>query len=989
MVTTAPLEVDLSGVYSIGLRLTTEGRIVDFLNPDVSRPNTPEERLRQVFARKLHFDYGYPKNLMRFEVPIHIGSSDRLAADIVIFLDHVAAQRRDQSKIQIVVETKAPDVKRGTQQLMSYIFASSAEGGVWINETDAPVYYRRGDAQQLQEWPNLPQYGELWDSVGTHSKRALKPPSNLVETFRRCHNALYRQGIDSEDIAMDMVRIILAKYQDELNAGEDCEFRCTPLELRSTEGRHGVAERVHSLFHQARSNAPGVFDRAEDISAGDREIATVVSELQDFRFVPPEDSDELYDVVGAAYAVYVGAHLRGDRGQYFTPRLIVQLLTRIVAPDEEDTILDPAMGSGGFLIQAMRQITQSIQRSDRNDRAKRGAVRAMQTRLFGIDDSPKLVKVARMNMILASDGHAGLTKGNSLRPLAELPSPFRLRSDSSGERPTVILTNPPFGATAEHRITPDKDPDIMGQFDLGRIWRPDVDGKLRPAADYATEGAPPEYLFVERCIKWLAPGGKLGIVVPRGILDNDKALSLRTLLVRETRVLAVINCHDDAFKPHTDAKAALLYCEKKQTPTDDDDDYPIFMAISQGIGHDGVGRPIPKTDSKGDPILVNDQPVLDQDTDQIFEGWRELRAGRKSPSEYYYMTSRRQLTPALNLNPVRYLPRYSVSRKTALERGGQDGWKVERLGLIAQVFNRPRFKRPYADKEVTSGPQIVRYFTGNSVTQTRGENLKYLDLAKAKPQQLKMINKLYLRRGMILITDSRTVGRVIYATSYHAGAIGTNNLIRVVIEDEALRGYVYQFLLSPMGQNQLRANIYGAIVDHIEPDDVKQVIVPIPDNPELLEAIGLKVIEAVQLQEAATDLDTDSSDRLVMAISSTGEEARSKQIRMAKVAESRGLYSHATLRSDFEQLADEWEQGRPLGADISTMAMHPAYQRIIGMGPGAIPLLLSRLAQRPGHWFWALHAITGAEPVSPESQGNLEQMTAAWLGWGKRNGYSW
>jgi type I restriction enzyme M protein len=836
---------------------------VDFLNPDISRANAPEERVRQVFARKLHFDYGYPKSLMRIEVPIHIGEKPT-SADIVIFEDEVAAQLRDQSKIRIIAETKAPDEKRGKKQLLSYIFASSAEGGVWINETDAPVYYRRADPQGLREWPNLPRYGELWESVGAQRKKALRAPHNLVETFRRCHNALYRQGIDSEDIAMDMVRMILAKYQDELDAGEECEFRCTPLELQSTEGRHRVAERVRILFREARENAPEVFDPNEEISAGDREIATVVSELQDFRFVPPEDSDELYDVVGAAYEVYIGAHLKGDRGQYFTPRLIVQLLTRIVAPGEQDIILDPAMGSGGFLIMAMRQITQAISRSDRSARAKRSAVRTMQNRLFGIDQSPKLVKVARMNMILASDGHAGLTKGDSLRPLRELPSDFRLRSESKG--PTVILTNPPFGATTEHRITPDKEPEVMGQFDLAHVWRPDADGRLQPAPEFATEGAPPEYLFVERCIKWLVPGGKLGIVVPRGLLDNDKALPLRTLLIRDTRVLAIINCHDDTFKPHTDAKAALICCVKKEMPTDTDDDYPIFMAISQGIGHDGVGKPIYKTDSKGDTVLIDDAPMLDQDTEDIFDGWKALREGRKSPSEYYFMASRRQLTAALNLNPVRYLPRYSESRRAALELGELEGWSVERLGQIAQVYNGPRFKRPYADKGVTAGPSIVRYFTGNAVTQTRGENIKYLDLAKAKPQQLKMIDKLYMRRGMILITDSGTVGRIVYATDYHDGAIGTNNLIRVVTADETLRGYIYQFLLSPMGQNQLKANVYGAIVDHIEPDDVKQVFIPIPDDRQLLESIGLKVIEAVSLQETATGLDQESRHLLNAAL---------------------------------------------------------------------------------------------------------------------------
>ena len=553
-----PLDPSLTGAYSTELRLTTDGRIVDYLEPTTSRLNTPEERVRQVYARKLHHEYGYPKSVMAIEVAIQIGSSPR-SADIVIYETEVAAQIRDQSKINIVVETKAPNRKQGRKQLESYIFASSAPGGVWMNETDAPMYWHRGLGQQLKEWPNLPRYGEPWESVGSHKKAVLRPPHNLVETFRRCHNALYRQGIDSEDIAMDMVRIILAKYQDEKRPGEDCEFHCTPLELQSRRGKQRVAERVRGLFRAARNESPEVFDANEQVTAGDREIATVVSELQDFRFIADEESDDVYDVVGASYEVYVGAHLKGDRGQYFTPRLIVQLLTRIIAPTEGDVILDPAMGSGGFLIMAMRQLTRAINQSTRTARGKRAAVRTMQQRLFGVDQSPKLVKVARMNMILASDGRAGLARGDSLHPLHELPSDFRPRESGV---PTVILTNPPFGATTEHRITPSNDPEVLGQFELGRVWREDATGRLRHGTAMPADGAPPEYLFVERCIRWLAPGGKLGIVLPRGVLDNDKALPLRTLVLREMRVLAVVNCHDDTFKPHTDAKAALLFCEK-------------------------------------------------------------------------------------------------------------------------------------------------------------------------------------------------------------------------------------------------------------------------------------------------------------------------------------------------------------------------------------------------------------------------------------------
>ncbi len=840
------------------MRLTTDGRIVDFLDPKKSRPNKPEERVRQNFGRKLHFEYGYPKNLMAFEVPINIGVEAK-QADIVIFRNVTACAQRDQAGIALVIETKAPDRKTGEKQLQSYVFASSADGGVWYNERDAPVYWRRVEvpARGLKEWPNIPRFGQEWDGVGMHTKASLRPPHDLVETFRGCHNALYKVGIDSEDIAMDMVRIILAKYRDEMNEGDTCEFRCTPIELQSPEGRRRVAQRVRDLFVQVRNADPGVFDRDEKITAGDKEIATVVSELQDFRFVPEDDTEELYDVVGAAYEVYVGSHLKGDRGQYFTPRLVVQLLVRLVNPTERDLVVDPAMGSGGFLITTMRHVSRAIAQSDRTKAAKRKAFQAFCKRLYGIDKSPKLVKVARTNMILASDGHAGLVKGDSLEPLDILPDAFRPKEEV--DRPTVILTNPPFGATAEHKLTAETEKEILSAFQLGHVWRKDpVDGALKPGDKLTGEGVPPEYLFVERCIRWLKPGGMLGIVIPRGILVNDKALPVRTLMFPNARILAVVNCHDDTFKPHTDAKAAVVVLEKKESPSDHDDDYPIFMAISQGIGHTGLGEPIYRTDEKGDTVIEKGHPVLDQDLDDIYRAWVALRAGQKSPSDYYYMTSRKKLTADLNMNPVRYLPKYSRSRQEALRLGERDGWTAERLGHIAAVYNGPRFKRPYADKDVTSGPTILRYFTGNAITQTRGENIKYLDLRKAKPLQLKMIDKLYLTRGMIVVTDSGTIGRVIYTTAYHEGAIGTNNLIRVVVEDEALRGYVYQFLLSPLGQDQLKTSNYGSIVDHIEPPHVKEVIVPVPQDPNLLKSIGLPVIRAVEMQEEAYQRFEDS-----------------------------------------------------------------------------------------------------------------------------------
>lgn len=984
---TLPLALSIAVVDRV--RLTPDGRIVDFVDPKVSRPNTPEEHVRQGYARKLHYELDYPLDVMVIGAPINIGSETKYA-DIVIYRDAQAARRKDQSKIRLIVETKAGDIKTGVGQLHSYIFSSSAEGGVWLNSTDAPKYFRRYDQPipKLEGWPNIPRASESWDDIGRHNKSKLRPPHDLVETFKRCHNALYKVGIDSEDLAMDMVRIILAKYRDEANEGETPDFRMNPLELQSEARRKIVADRVRNLFTQVRDEHRDVFDEHETITAGDKEITTVVSELQDFRFLPDEQSDEVYDVVGAAYEVYVGSHLKGDRGQYFTQRLIVQLVVRLVDPDAKAIILDPAMGSGGFLVAAMRHVTQKIMRSNRSKAAKHTAISDLHRHIYGIDKAPKLVKVARTNMILASDGHSGLIRGDSLEPFEKWDVQF-VRQAGLGI-PNVILTNPPFGATSEHKITADKEPDILSQFDVGHVWRFNQSAsELRPTNDLTPEGVPPEYLFLERCIKWVAPGGKIGIVLPRGILDNDKALPLRTLVFRETKVLAVVNCHDDTFKPYTDAKTAILVLQKKQFPGERVDDYSIFMAISQSIGHNGVGEPIYKTNATGDQILVDGEPVIDHDADEIFKAWEAIRSGDKSPSEYYFSIPRKAISEGLNLNPVRYLPKYTQSRQKVLEFGERDGWTVERLGQIAKVFNGPRFKRPYADKGVTSGPKILRYFTGNAITQTRGENIKYLDLNKAKPAQLRMIDKLYVERGMILITDSGTVGRVVYATAYHHGAIGTNNLIRVVIEDEILRGYVYQFLLSKLGQHQLRANIYGAIVDHIEPDDVKKIFVPIPKDEALLRAIGEPMVRCMDLQERAfieqeiskielaeaggfpNEVDPDLPDKL--------RSLRSSDSELPPADDPSGIYA------EFRAHVEKWHKDTRHTSSLVKMTSHPSYLRIIGMGREVLPLLFRELRDHSDHWLVALNAITGEDPAPTGSTFN--EAVEAWLAWAKERAY--
>ena len=974
-------------------RLDPSGRLVDYLNPSITRRDTPEERIRQSYVRLLHEDYGYPLDHLALAVAISWGS-ERREADIVIFKSKSAATSKDQGNIFLIVETKAPNRTEGHNQLVSYIFPTSAEGGVWTNG-DSVAYFQRQDRpdQHLTESNGIPSFGETWDGIGLYRKSQLRSPHNLKSAFRKCHNAIYKMGIDSEDVAMDMLRIILAKYQDEQNTGDFCKFRCTPSEYSTIGGRTEVAVRVKELFALVVNANPDVFLATEEITAGDYEIATVVSELQRFRFLSEDIDDDIHDVIGEAYESYVAAHLKGARGQFFTNRMIVNLMVRIVNPSERDNVLDPAVGSGGFLIAVMRHVVRAIERSDRSNTAKRNAKQLVPQHLFGIDKAPKLVKVAKTNMILAGDGHTGITWGDSLAPVVEIDDPqFIIRSGIG--MPTVILTNPPFGATAEHKIT---DTDILKHFDMGHTWQMDPDGNLQITERLnSTEGVPPEILFLEKCIQWLKPGGKLGIVMARGVLDGRRTLIARRYLLRTCRLLAVINCHPDTFEPHTGTKASLIIAQKWPEGEQPLVDYPVFMAISKKIGQGSVGKPIFKTDAQGKHILVNGQQVLDHDTDQIAEAYWDAQNNRPlaNPFTFQKSISVIQASGNVSLNPVRYLPTYQDSSDEVARIGDAPGWRLERLGAIANaVFNGPRFKRPYADEGVTSGPGIARYFTGTAMTQGMGQNIKYLDYNKASAVQQRQLDELTILKGYILITDSGTLGRVIYATEFHDGAVATNNLIRIVIEDEALRGYVYQFLMSDLGQHQLLKNAYGTIQDHLEPYHVADVLIPVPDDQSVVEAIGLAAVRSVERSEQSHDLIGRSRalfEKVIHDETQPFDNENESEFRVsAEVAQQvqRLLLSPgvADLQSEFNRLKEQWENGRRRGSDVAEMIMHPAYQRIIGMGPNAVPLILSELEKKPGHWFWALHAITGANPVPPDSEGNLMKMALAWLEWGREH----
>ena len=338
-------------------------------------------------------------------------------------------------------------------------------------------------------------------------------------------------------------------------------------------------------------------------------LSYLVSQLQMYSLL---ESD--VDVKGRAYEEIVGSNLRGDRGEFFTPRNVCRMAVEMLDPGEKHLIADPACGTGGFLITAMNHVIEKIREAElkkwknnveRADNASRERIRRFAgSHILGIDFNPELVKASKMNMVLNNDGAGGLHQANSL----ENPSTWvkELREREAIGKVDLLFTNPPFGSKI-----PITDTAILEQFDLGHSWKYDAETDAWDRTNAVQKSQPPEILFIERCVKLLKPGtGRAALVVPDGILGSPGLGYVREWILRNCRILASIDMHPDTFQPFVSIQTSLLVVERKEEElvmteraAGQMNDYSVFMAIANHIGHDKRGNITYVRDAKGNEIV--------------------------------------------------------------------------------------------------------------------------------------------------------------------------------------------------------------------------------------------------------------------------------------------------------------------------------------------------------------------------------------------------
>lgn len=595
--------------------IVQQGKVLDFIDGDTQRPDTPEEYVRQEIAKSLVREYRYEKGTIEVECVIRVGAR-KPRADLVIFppdMPHV------QQEASIIVECKAPGVKAadrkdGVGQLQSYMAACpNAVYGMWTNGVERFCYRRivKDGKVNIEDVPDLPEFGRGDEGEDRPRFDQLKPATSdaLLFAFRRCHNYIAgNQGLQKSQAFWELLKLIFCKIHDERH-NDKVEFYAAANERHGVNGPLKVQKRIESLFTQVKNDYPTIFKKSDPIELKPVVLAYLVTQLQMYSLL---ESD--IDVKGRAYEEIVGSNLRGDRGEFFTPRNICRMAVAMLDPNEKQLVLDPACGTGGFLITAMNHVIEKIRVAEtakwgnnlaRAEEAVKARIRKFAEEfIVGMDFNPELVKATKMNMVMNNDGAGSLFQANSLEATSTWDPKLVERSIMG--RVDILFTNPPFGS----KITV-SDPAILEKYELGHSWTYDKSADQWIRTEAVQKSQPPEILFIERCVKLLKPGtGRVAIVLPDGILGSPGLGYVREWILRNARVLASIDLHADTFQPDVSIQTSVLVLQRKadelialEAAAGRINDYEVFMAVLNHVGHDKRGNKTYVRDRKGNEVI--------------------------------------------------------------------------------------------------------------------------------------------------------------------------------------------------------------------------------------------------------------------------------------------------------------------------------------------------------------------------------------------------
>ena len=586
---------------------------------------TPEERVRQEYICRLVNHYGY--DLSQMEQELQVNNSHRgqgkARADIVVWKS--ASAKSNEDAAAIVVECKAEHITiREEDYFQGYNYAAWAGADFFVttNLKETRVFkVNKGKLpKRLEEIVDIPRAEDM-----TNAKK-LKELLGQTKSFTRdefskllfkCHNIIRNNDKLSPEAAFDEIsKVLFIKIRYERQSDEGQIFskerfvanRKSYEDLNKEMGISNATPFYQNLFERTKLEFANdnLFEVNDTIRIKEASFESIVKELEVYNLSRTAD-----DVKGIAFEKFLGKTFRGELGQFFTPRTVVDFMVELLDPEEGEVICDPCCGSGGFLIKAFEYVREKIENNiqkvkeqikaelldeeyENSTEADKSIIEELfsqyinvlnmeldtncecESRLkdlsrnciFGTDANPRMARTAKMNMIMHGDGHSGVHHHDGLLNVNGI---FENRFD-------VILTNPPFGSRVEKslKITlADKETNEDKIAEYEKKYGKEIYHKAMSQINdhigesvlslYASgkHSGLTEVMFIERCLRLLKPGGRLGIVLPEGVLNNPQLQSVRELFEGMAKIILITSIPQDVFMASgATVKPSLMFFKK-------------------------------------------------------------------------------------------------------------------------------------------------------------------------------------------------------------------------------------------------------------------------------------------------------------------------------------------------------------------------------------------------------------------------------------------
>lgn len=576
---------------------TIKDKVIPYINCIVRNKLiklTPEEIVRQLYLMVLIDDFHYPVSRMELEYVVSFGR-EKKRADIVIF------DKQQTTAPYIIVELKSPKLKDGKEQLKSYCNGTGAPIGIWTNGESISFYHRK-DPNYFEDIPTIPNANEKLSDILSErwfindlvqKDKLVNERKSLKDLILEMEDeVLANAGVD---VFEEVFKLIFTKLYDEMESGRKPDRHLEFRNYGDTETE--LKDKLQNLFDEAKGKWVGVFSEDSKLMLTPSHLSVCVSSLQDVKLF-----NSNLDVVDEAFEYLINKSSKGEKGQYFTPRYVIDMCVRMLNPKATETMIDTAAGSCGFPVHTIFYVWQKILESKglkkshlfTLEQKPQECTDYVQDKVFAIDFDERAVRVARTLNLIAGDGQTNVLHLNTLdyerwdentkdenwmdtyyegwKKLKKM----RATKDSNRDfQFDVLMANPPFAGDI-------KESRILSKYELSK----NAAGKLSTKVGR-------DILFIERNLDFLKPGGRMAIVLPQGRFNNASDKYIREYIAERCRILAIVGLHVNVFKPHTGTKTSVLFVQKwddKLCPKVDD--YNIFFATMQEPSKDNSGEKI-------------------------------------------------------------------------------------------------------------------------------------------------------------------------------------------------------------------------------------------------------------------------------------------------------------------------------------------------------------------------------------------------------------